>query len=66
MHVAQEGLPFGGVGASGMGHYHGRWGFDAFRKLTPVFHQSRWHAMNLFAPPYRSFVRPLLAWMKRL
>src|SRR5690606_31972622 len=35
MHGAQEGLPFGGVGASGMGHYHGRWGFDAFSKLTP-------------------------------
>lgn len=66
MHVAQEGLPFGGIGASGMGHYHGRWGFDSFSKLTPVFVQSRLHAMNLFAPPYRPFVRTLLGWMKRL
>ena len=41
MHVAQEDLPFGGVGPSGMGHYHGRWGFDTFSKLTPVFRQSR-------------------------
>ncbi len=66
MHVGQESLPFGGVGASGMGHYHGRWGFDAFSKLTPVFRQSRWHAMNLFTPPYRPFVRTMLGWMKRL
>ncbi len=66
MHVAQEGLPFGGIGASGMGHYHGRWGFDAFSKLTPVFLQSRWHAMNLFTPPYRPIVRTMLGWMKRL
>ncbi|RIK92405.1 MAG: coniferyl aldehyde dehydrogenase [Burkholderiales bacterium] len=66
MHVVQEGLPFGGIGASGMGHYHGRWGFDSFSKLTPVFRQSRWHAMNLFAPPYRPFVRTMLGWMKRL
>ncbi|MCD6682256.1 MAG: coniferyl aldehyde dehydrogenase [Burkholderiaceae bacterium] len=66
MHVAQEGLPFGGVGPSGMGHYHGRWGFDSFSKLTPVFRQSRWHAMNLFAPPYRPFVRTMLGLMKRL
>jgi len=66
MHVAQESLPFGGIGASGMGHYHGRWGFDSFSKLTPVFRQSRWHAMNLFAPPYRPLVRTMLGWMKRL
>ncbi|MDT3679398.1 MAG: coniferyl aldehyde dehydrogenase [Burkholderiaceae bacterium] len=66
MHVAQEGLPFGGIGASGMGHYHGRWGFDSFSKLTPVFRQSRWHAMNLFTPPYRPLVSTMLGWMKRL
>ena len=35
MHVAQHDLPFGGVGASGMGHYHGREGFDTFSKLRP-------------------------------
>ena len=39
LHVAQHDLPFGGVGASGMGHYHGREGFDTFSKLRPVFEQ---------------------------
>jgi coniferyl-aldehyde dehydrogenase len=52
MHIAQEDLPFGGVGASGMGHYHGRWGFDTFSKLKPVFYQSRWNALGLLDPPH--------------
>jgi coniferyl-aldehyde dehydrogenase len=65
MHVAQEELPFGGVGPSGMGHYHGRWGFDTFSKLTPVFKQSRLNGMNLFMPPYRPHVAKVLRLMKR-
>jgi coniferyl-aldehyde dehydrogenase len=52
MHIAQEDLPFGGVGASGMGHYHGRWGFDTFSKLKSVFYQSRWNALGLLDPPH--------------
>lgn len=51
-HVGQDDLPFGGVGASGMGHYHGREGFETFSKLRPVFHQSRFSAMKYLAPPY--------------
>ena len=65
MHVAQEDLPFGGVGPSGMGHYHGRWGFDTFSKLTPVFRQSRLNAMELLLPPYRPHVARVLRLMKR-
>ena len=60
MHAAQEDLPFGGVGASGMGHYHGRWGFDTFSKLTPVFRQSRFNGMSLFLPPYKPRVAKML------
>ena len=65
LHVAQDSLPFGGVGASGMGHYHGRWGFDTFSKLKPVFYQSRLNGMALFLPPYRPLMQRLLALMKR-
>jgi coniferyl-aldehyde dehydrogenase len=65
MHVAQEDLPFGGVGSSGMGHYHGRWGFDTFSKLTPVFRQSRFNGMKLFLPPYKPRVAKMLRLMKR-
>ena len=65
LHVAQEELPFGGIGPSGMGHYHGRWGFDTLSKLTPVFRQSRLNGMALFMPPYGPLVHRLLALMKR-
>ena len=40
-HVGQHDLPFGGIGESGMGHYHGREGFQTFSKLRPIFHQAR-------------------------
>jgi coniferyl-aldehyde dehydrogenase len=65
MHIAQEELPFGGVGPSGMGHYHGEWGFETFSKLTPVFKQSRFNGMNLFMPPYKPHVQTILRLMKR-
>jgi hypothetical protein len=65
MHVTQEELPFGGVGPSGMGHYHGEWGFETFSKLTPVFKQSRFNGMNLLMPPYKPHVQTLLRLMKR-
>jgi coniferyl-aldehyde dehydrogenase len=37
LHIAQENLPFGGVGPSGMGHYHGIEGFKTFSKQKAVF-----------------------------
>jgi len=52
LHLAQDDLPFGGVGASGMGEYHGRAGFEAFSKKKAVFHQSRFSGLRLFRPPY--------------
>ncbi|EED35448.1 aldehyde dehydrogenase [Luminiphilus syltensis NOR5-1B] len=52
LHVAQHDLPFGGVGASGMGHYHGYDGFLACSKLRPVFYQASFSGMRYLAPPY--------------
>ncbi|MFJ3054977.1 coniferyl aldehyde dehydrogenase [Herbaspirillum sp. NPDC087042] len=51
-HFGQESQPFGGVGASGMGAYHGQWGFRAFSKEKPVFLQSRINGIGLLHPPY--------------
>ena len=51
-HIAQHGLPFGGVGASGMGGYHGEAGFRTFSHLKPVFRQARFNGAGLFNPPY--------------
>ncbi|MEJ8822562.1 coniferyl aldehyde dehydrogenase [Variovorax humicola] len=64
-HVAQHDLPFGGVGASGMGHYHGYDGFQTFSKLRPVFYQARFSAMKFLAPPYGKFAERMLAFLAR-
>jgi coniferyl-aldehyde dehydrogenase len=61
LHVAQHDLPFGGVGASGMGHYHAREGFDTFSKLRPVFYQGPFSSVQmLFQPPYAGRALKLL------
>ena len=52
LHIAQDELPFGGVGPSGMGHYHGHDGFLTFSKQKSVFRQSRLSGIGLFKPPY--------------
>ncbi|MFZ5654131.1 MAG: coniferyl aldehyde dehydrogenase [Pseudomonadota bacterium] len=51
-HVLQHSLPFGGVGASGMGHYHGYDGFLEMSKLRPVFTFPKVGRPQLFYPPY--------------
>ena len=64
-HFGQEDQPCGGVGASGMGAYHGEWGFNTFSKLKPVFHQSKFNGIFLFRPPYgRTFDR-IMGLLKR-
>jgi coniferyl-aldehyde dehydrogenase len=65
LHIAQEGLPFGGVGPSGMGHYHGRDGFLTFSKQKAVFYQSRLSSMALFKPPYRGIADFLVKFLTR-
>lgn len=60
LHIAQDDLPFGGVGPSGMGHYHGHEGFCTFSKLKPVFYQSRINGIGLFNPPYGKLFERLL------
>lgn len=62
-HVGQEELPFGGVGASGMGHYHGYEGFLTFSKLRPVFFQARFSGAKLLAPPYGALTDKLLKFL---
>ena len=54
-HVAQHDIPFGGVGPSGMGHYHGYEGFITFSKLRPVFYQPGFSAIKFLRPPYGGF-----------
>ena len=65
-HIAQEDAPFGGVGTSGSGAYHGEKGFLTFTKEKPVFHQSRLNASALLYPPYGRAFEALMALLKRL
>ena len=57
LHFMQEDLPFGGVGASGMGAYHGFEGFRALSHMKGIFEQSRWN--------FAATVRPPLPWRPR-
>jgi len=66
LHIAQENLPFGGVGASGSGAYHGEWGFRLFSKEKPVFEQSRLAATALLRPPYGRRAAAVIDALKRL
>jgi coniferyl-aldehyde dehydrogenase len=65
LHIAQEKLPFGGVGASGQGHYHGEFGFRQFSKEKPVFIQSRFSGGGLIRPPYKPSIERVLSWISR-
>lgn len=65
MHVAMTELPFGGVGASGMGVYHGIEGFRRFSHMKPVFREpTSWFVEQVLArmrPPYRDSFRRMIA-----
>lgn len=63
MHIAIDDLPFGGVGHSGMGHYHGREGFDTFSKLKPVLVQRFISTVSWLYPPYGFLMRRVMAWV---
>ena len=56
-HIAQNDLPFGGVGPSGMGSYHGFDGFLTFSKKKGVFLQSRFTTLGMLRPPYGALAR---------
>ncbi len=63
MHAAQDDLPFGGVGPSGMGNYHGREGFLTFSQAKAVFIKQRFNAARLIYPPYG---RAIQRWVYKL
>ncbi|MCY7355268.1 MAG: coniferyl aldehyde dehydrogenase [Lysobacter sp.] len=63
LHFGINALPFGGIGPSGMGAYHGKAGFDAYSKQLPILWQSRRAASDWLKPPYfkvDKFIRMLL------
>lgn len=65
-HFVHEELPFGGVGASGMGAYHGERSFVTFSHEKPVFHQPRVAGAKLLYPPYGATFEAVLALLRKL
>lgn len=65
IHFGVYALPFGGIGASGIGAIHGKTGFDTFSKHLPVFRQTRWAASDWIKPPYRGRIDRLIRLLAR-
>jgi coniferyl-aldehyde dehydrogenase len=65
LHFGVHTLPFGGIGASGMGQLHGEAGFLTFSQLRPVFRQRAWAASDRLRPPYRGAVDRLVRLLAR-
>jgi len=65
MHVGQDDLPFGGIGESGMGQYHGIEGFRALSHAKGVFVQGRWNSITLLRPPFGKRADALLNFFLR-
>ena len=63
MHFTEQTLPFGGVGESGIGTYHGKYGFEAFSHYKSVLQKPFWVELDLKYAPYSS---KKLKWLKRL
>lgn len=63
MHISNSRLPFGGVGNSGMGSYHGEAGFRTFSHYKGILEKANWFETKLKYPPYSE---GKLKWIKRL
>jgi coniferyl-aldehyde dehydrogenase len=65
LHYVQDDLPFGGVGPSGMGAYHGEEGFKSLSHAKGVFTQAKWNFSGLMRPPFGRIADLVLAYMLR-
>ncbi|MCK8642356.1 coniferyl aldehyde dehydrogenase [Mycobacterium colombiense] len=65
MHIGQDDLPFGGVGDSGMGQYHGIEGFRALSHAKGIFVQGRWNATTMLRAPFGRIADILLKFFLR-
>lgn len=63
MHLSNDNLPFGGVGSSGIGNYHGKYGFETFSHQKAVLEKATWGEPNIKYPPYSE---KKLSWIKKL
>lgn len=60
VHLAQDDMPFGGVGDSGMGHYHGKEGFLTFSHAKAVHKKGRFSSGVFIFPPHGTFIHKMI------
>ena len=65
LHYAQDDIPFGGVGASGMGAYHGQEGFKSMSHAKGVFEQARFNVIDLMRPPFGIWFDRVMSYLFR-
>jgi aldehyde dehydrogenase (NAD+) len=63
MHFANSNLPFGGVGSSGMGSYHGKSGFDTFSHFKSILDKPFWFEANIKYSPYSKNKLKIIKWL---
>ena len=63
MHLSNDYLPFGGVGSSGIGRYHGKYGFETFSHQKSIMDRATWGEPNFKYPPY---TEEKMKWIKRV
>lgn len=59
-HIAQDDMPFGGIGDSGMGHYHGKEGFIGLSKAKSVHQKGKFNSGKMAYPPYGTLIHKLI------
>lgn len=60
MHISNDKLPFGGIGASGMGSYHGKFGFDTFSHFKSILNKPVWFEFNFKYAPYTEWKQKII------
>jgi aldehyde dehydrogenase (NAD+) len=63
MQIASPYLPYGGVGCSGLGRYHGRRSFETFSNMRSVLVKSNLIDIFLRYPPYTRFKEKIVGWL---
>lgn len=63
MHLSNHNLPFGGVGSSGFGKYHGKFGFDTFSHHKSILDKPFWFETNIKYPPYSKKKINIIKWL---
>ena len=66
LHLIHDKLPFGGVGSSGIGRYHGKFGFDELSNIRPVIQNIEKSPLKILYPPYSEKVKKITKILKKL